>query len=161
MPTVGYVDIAYADEYVKQHYRATEDFTISWSMLSEEDKEVLLRRSFESIEALPFPGKKTTASQSTMFPRWPDETVPDAIKGAQVENALFIADGATSEESSFYNKLRNYGVESYSIGNLSEHSSKGGWGKSALSESGIVSPKAAQLLSAYMCGSYAIRGGRR
>ena len=60
---IGYVDVTYADEYVATHFLSTDDLRFTWEGLSDEDKEVLLQRSFESIEALPFSGHKSQPDQ--------------------------------------------------------------------------------------------------
>ena len=54
MANIGYVDLAYADEYVNLHFLSTDDIRFSWEGLPDEDKEVLLRKSFESIESIAF-----------------------------------------------------------------------------------------------------------
>lgn len=158
MADIGYVDVAYADEYVSLHFLSTDELRLSWEELSEEDKEVLLRRSFESIESLKFVGVKASPGQLLAFPRFPSREVPDAIKAAQVENAVSLSDSEASEDAAFYERLWQFGVESYSIGNLSEHTSSGAWGRGSTTANGIVSAKAARLLQPFLSGSYSIRG---
>lgn len=161
---MAYVDVSYADEYISKHFLSTDELRIGWEELTEEDKEVLLQRSFEAIECLPFPGRKTDPKQTTAFPRCPYTEVPEAIKNAQVENAITLSDSSTSEDTAFYQKLWQFGVESYSIGNLSERTSSGAWGRGTGAgsvSSGIVSARATQLLQPFLSGSYDIRGTRR
>lgn len=157
---MSYVDVAYADEYVASHFLSTDELRETWEGLDEMDKEVLLRRSFESLESLPFSGRKTDPKQPNAFPRWPYEEVPEAIKNAQVENAVSLSDSAASEDAAFYEKLWQYGVESYSIGNLSERTSQGTWGRNATTTVGLVSAKATQMLQPFVSGGYCIRGSR-
>ena len=128
--------------------------------LQEADKEVLLRRSFEAIEGLPFTGHKTDFSQPNAFPRCPSTEVPSAIKAAQVENAISLSDDNASEDAAFYEKLWQFGVESYSIGNLSEKTSSGAWGRGSTTAHGIISANASQLLQPFISGSYRIGGCR-
>ncbi|MGN1230070.1 MAG: DnaT-like ssDNA-binding protein [Prevotella sp.] len=161
MADIGYVDLAYADEYVALHFLSSDELRTSWEGLNDTDKEVLLRRSFEAIESLTLPGKKSCPDQPNAFPRWPDTVVPEAIKAAQVENAVSLSDSSASEDAAFYTKLWQYGVESYSIGNLSESTSTGAWGSGSVTAQGIISAKAARLLQPYLNGSYSIRGSRR
>lgn len=158
MADIGYVDLAYANEYVATHFLSTDEFRSDWESLTDQDKEVLLRRSFEAIETLPFTGMKYCPDQANAFPRWPGEEVPDAIKAAQVENAVSLSDNSASEDAAFYEKLWQFGVESYSIGNLSESTSSGAWGSSSLTTNGIISAKASRLLQPYIRGGYNIRG---
>ena len=160
MANIGYVDLAYADSYVAAHFLSTDELRETWEGLDEMDKEVLLRRSFESLESLPFSGRKTDPKQPNAFPRCPYEEVPEAIKNAQVENAVSLSDSAASEDAAFYEKLWQYGVESYSIGNLSERTSQGTWGRNATTTAGLVSAKATQMLQPFVSGGYCIRGSR-
>lgn len=156
MANIGYVDVTYADEYVATHFLSTDDLRFTWEGLSDEDKEVLLQRSFESIESLPFSGHKSQPDQQTAFPRCPNTEVPNSVKAAQVENAIALSDDSTSEDAAFYEKLWQWGVESYSIGNLSERTSSGAWGRGSTTSYGIVSAKAARLLQPFMAGGYRI-----
>lgn len=157
---MSYVDIAYADEYVDTHFLSTDELRLNWEFLEELDKKVLLQRSFEAIECLPFVGRKTNPDQPNAFPRYPFEEVPEAVKHAQVENAVTLSDSSASEDAAFYEKLWQYGVESYSIGNLSERTSSGAWGRNVASSSGVISSKAINLLKPFLNGSYNIRGFR-
>lgn len=161
MADIGYVDVAYADTYIAEHFLSTNELRVKWEALQETDKEVLLRRSFEAIEGLPFTGHKTDFSQPNAFPRCPSTEVPIAIKAAQVENAISLSDDNASEDAAFYEKLWQFGVESYSIGNLSEKTSSGAWGRGSTTAHGIISAKASQLLQPFISGSYRIGGCRR
>lgn len=158
---MSYVDVAYADEYVNTHFLSVDERRFNWEALDNNDKEVLLQRSFEAIECLPFVGRKTNPDQPNAFPRYPFEEVPEAVKYAQVENAITLSDSSASEDAAFYEKLWQYGVESYSIGNLSERTSSGAWGRNVTaSSSGVISAKAINLLKPFLNGSYNIRGFR-
>lgn len=158
---MSYVDVAYADEYVNTHFLSVDERRFNWEALDNNDKEVLLQRSFEAIECLPFVGRKTNPDQPNAFPRYPFEEVPEAVKYAQVENAITLSDSSASEDAAFYEKLWQYGVESYSIGNLSERTSSGAWGRNVTaSSSGVISTKAINLLKPFLNGSYNIRGFR-
>lgn len=158
---MSYVDVAYADEYVNTHFLSVDERRFNWETLDNNDKEVLLQRSFEAIECLPFVGRKTNPDQPNAFPRYPFEEVPEAVKHAQVENAITLSDSSASEDAAFYEKLWQYGVESYSIGNLSERTSSGAWGRNVTaSSSGVISAKAINLLKPFLNGSYNIRGFR-
>ena len=158
---MSYVDVAYADEYVNTHFLSVDERRLNWEVLDNNDKEVLLQRSFEAIECLPFVGRKTNPDQPNAFPRYPFEEVPEAVKYAQVENAITLSDSSASEDAAFYEKLWQYGVEAYSIGNLSERTSSGAWGRNVTaSSSGVISAKAINLLKPFLNGSYNIRGFR-
>lgn len=161
MAIIGYVDLEYANEYVNLHFLSTDDIRFSWEGLPDEDKEVLLRKSFESIESIAFAGRKTCPSQPNAFPRYPSTDVPEDVKAAQVENAVALSDSSTSEDAVFYERLWQFGVESYSIGNLSEKTSSGTWGRGSTVANGVVSAKASRLLQPYISGSFRIRGEYR
>lgn len=152
MAEIGYVTLEAADDYVRGHFTSKDTLRLAWDSLSAEDREVLLRRSFESIESLPFAGRKACPSQPNAFPRWPNAEVPAAVIAAQVENAVAMADDSTVEDAEHYERLRQNGVESYSIGNLSEN--LGG----AAQTNGILSTRATRLLQPFMYGGFSIRG---
>ena len=127
MADIGYVTLEYANEYVATHFLSTDDLRTGWEALSDEDKGVLLLKSFEAIETLVFTGHKSDPHQPNAFPRCPDKDVPEGVKAAQVENAVSLSDSSASEDAAFYERLWQFGVESYSIGNLSEKTSEGAW----------------------------------
>lgn len=158
---IGYVTLEYANEYVKGHFLSTDELRLAWERLTDDDKTVLLRRSFESLESLVFTGRKTCPLQPNAFPRYPECKIPDAIKAAQIENAVSLSDSSTSEDAAFYEKLWQFGVESYSIGNLSERTSSGAWGRGTTASHGVVSARASSLLQPYLAGGFKIRGSFR
>lgn len=155
MDTLGYVTLEEANTYIKEHYISTDSLRVQWEGLSDDDRSALLRKSFQTMELLPFTGRKTSCDQPNMFPRWPNEEVPDAVKYAQIENALSLSDSENEEDQKYYDKLWKYGVSSYSIGNLSERISEGSYGAGA-QQTGIVSTTATRLLQPYLGGSYRI-----
>ena len=145
---VGYVTIAEADAYVESRYSSTSDDRARWEGLSEEDKEVFLMQSIDALDMLPYRFRKTSPSQPHAFPRKYETTVPVAVKHAQIENAIKLS---SEEDNSQYEKMALLGVESYSIGNLSEKLSPG-----ATRPVGVVSLKALKLLTPYLSGGYRI-----
>lgn len=154
MGLIGYVTLEEADEYVSTHYVATDDVRLSWESTSEEDKIVLLNKSFQTIELLPFTGRKLSPGQPTAFPRWPSKEVPEQIKWAQIENALSKSDTANEEDAKYYERLWMYGVDSYSIGNLSESTSKGTYGVGTAQTTGVTSVMAERFLRPFLGGGY-------
>lgn len=157
---VGYVTLEEANEYVATHYISTDSLRTGWEALSAEDRTALLLSSFETIELLPFAGRKTEAGQPNAFPRFPDTEVPKNVKWAQIENALTSSDASATEEAAHYGRLWQFGVQSYSIGNLSEHISEGAWstGSQNAAASGLVSVVATRLLKPFLIGSFRIVG---
>lgn len=158
MSVIGYVTLEDADEYVVTHFLSTDDLRISWESLTETDKEVLLRQSLDILESLPFTGRKTNVDQPYAFPRYPLTEIPENVKSSQIEIAVTMSDSSTSSDAAFYEKLWQYGIESYSIGNLSESSSSGTWGREIAK---VVSPKASRLLQPFLTGGYNIKGIRK
>lgn len=155
MALVGYVTVAEATEYIKSRYVSTDELRRAWEAMDEADQAVYLQKSFDAIELLPFRGRKYDCKQQTAFPRWPEKEVPNAVKFAQIEAAIAATDSTKTEEAVFYAKLGQYGVESYSLGNLSESSSSGSWGQFA-NTSVLNSTQALKLLQPYMNGGYRI-----
>ena len=154
MSLIGYVSLEEANDYIATHYLLIDDLRISWESLPDEDKIVLLTKSFQTIELLPFAGRKLSPNQSTVFPRWPQQEVPAAIKWAQIENALAKSDTSNEEDAKYYERLWTYGVESYSIGNLSERTSTGTYSLRGAQATGITSAIAERLLRPYLGGGY-------
>lgn len=159
---IGYVTFEQANEYIVTHYISTDKLRITWEDLSAADQSALLLKSFETIELLPFAGRKNDPDQEKAFPRYPNTEVPDPVCWAQIENALSASDTSASEEAEHYGRLWQFGVQSYSIGNLSEKISEGAWssGSTTAVASGLVSTVATRLLKPYLNGSYRITGGR-
>lgn len=154
MSLIGYVTLEEANEYIRTHYLSSDELRIGWESLSDGDKTVLLNKSFQAIELLPFAGRKTSPEQQTAFPRWPSDVIPDAVKFAQIENAVAKGDSSNEEDAKYYERLWTYGVESYSIGNLSEKTSAGTYSVSGAQSTGIVSAMASRLLRPLLGGGY-------
>ena len=93
---IGYVTLEQANTYIGTHYISTDNLRLSWEALSDVDKTALLLKSFETIESLPFAGRKAQKDQTTAFPRWPDSVVPNQVCWAQIENALTSSDTSAS-----------------------------------------------------------------
>ena len=159
---IGYVTLEQANEYIATHYISSDPLRVGWSELNDADKSALLLKSFETIELLPFTGRKAVPGQPNAFPRWPEQEVPNQILYAQIENALSLSDSSSTDEAAHYNRLWQFGVNSYSIGDLSEHISEGAWssGSTTSAASGIVSIVAMRLLKPFLIGNYRIVGGR-
>ena len=154
MSLIGYVTLDEANEYIKTHYLSSDELRHNWEALSEEDKRVLLTKAFQTIEQLPFPGRKLTIEQSTVFPRWPYKEVPDAVKWSQIEIAVAKSDASNEEDAKYYEKLWTYGVESYQIGDLSESVGTGAYGLRGAQSTGVNSAIAERLLRPFLGGGY-------
>lgn len=159
MSVVGYVTVAEATEYIKARYASADKLRKTWEAMDEADQAVYLQKSFDAINLLPFRGRKYAPDQEAAFPRFPHPEVPTAVRSAQIENALALTDTDAAEDAAFYEKMWQYGVESYRIGNLSESSSKGSWGRAGSASSattGVISAKSVSLLEPYLRGGFSI-----
>ena len=154
MDLIGYVTFQEAEDYIRSHYVCENELRRQWELTTVDDKVVLLNRSFQVLEMLPFAGRKLDPKQPNAFPRWPQKEVPVAIKWAQIENALAKSDTSNEEDAKFYERLWMYGVESYSIGNLSERTSTGSYSVGGARATGVTSAIADRLLRPYLGGGY-------
>jgi len=87
-------------------------------------------------------GRKTNPEQGLAFPRYPDTEVPEAVKEACCEEALAILESGNSQRR----KLQQEGVQSFSLGNMSETFAAGA-GK------GLLSQEAKELLRPWLLGA--------
>lgn len=152
---LGYVTVEEADKYIETHYLSTDEPRIYWQSLQQTDKEILLCRAAETINLLPFPGKKADSSQENAFPRYPSTETPKAIGNAQVEIA--VSNGSSDkEESSMYSKMKAWGIKSYTINDLSETIGEGGGQSNILMDNGVFSTTAQSILEPYLGGGYSV-----
>ena len=137
--TVGensYIDIDGADEYFAGRLHAE-----SWAGADEETKEKALKQATREIDRQPLKGCKATDTQALAFPRYPDTEVPEAVEEACCEVALALLERGNSQRR----KLQQEGVQSFTLGNMSE-SYAAGAGK------GLLSQEAKELLRPWLLG---------
>ncbi len=152
-----YITIEDANNYVKTHYLTTDPLRIQWEAFVEEDKEVLLRKSFDQINQLPYTGCPKDPKQLLPFPRKHNFNAQDMqnVGYAQTEQAIAISDTVTAQENANRIKLRRAGVVQYTIGDLSEKFQSG-----LPSESNAtmfsLSEKAYSFLSKWLQGGYRV-----
>lgn len=146
--TDTYVTVAEADTYVLTRYRSISTARTRWTALPESDKEILLKDACGVMEQLPFHGYKAKDGQLLAFPRQGQDEVPEAVKAAQVEIALWLSDDASQAEAEKRRALQAQGVTTFSIDDLSET-----YGR--LSSNRVPLPLRAQMLLArYLNGAY-------
>ena len=136
----SYCTIEYANEYFAGRLHAE-----SWSGADSETKEKALRQATRSIDRMPLRGRKTDLHQPLAFPRYPDTEIPEAVKEACCEEALAILESGNSQRR----KLQREGVQSFSLGNMSE-TFVAGAGK------GLLSQEAKELLRPWLIGAVMI-----
>ena len=138
--TVGensYIDIDGADEYFAGRLHAE-----SWEQADDSTKEKALKQATREIDRQPLKGRKTETSQTLAFPRYPDSEVPETVKEACCEIALALLERGNSQRR----KLQQDGVQSFSLGNMSETYTPG-------AGRGLLSQEAKELLRPWMLGS--------
>ncbi len=133
--TDTYATLAECDTYLTNHYLSTNADLIAWNLLSDGNRDALLRAACIVIDRLPLVGYKATVTQTLQFPRtiWTEyaqsvtsvqigdpswyvqASVPTEVKYAQCEIALSLISGENVRL-----KMQREGVKSFSIGNLSE-----------------------------------------
>lgn len=156
--TNTYVSREYADEYITSRYKTNSKDRKRWEELSEEDKEILLINACDELENLQWQGRTATKGQAMAFPRLPfqygktDEIAPLRVKQAQVELALWLSDDTKQANQSQRQELQSQGVESFSIGDLSESYGKGVGEKPAP----LLCSKVKALIAPYLSGGYDI-----
>lgn len=153
---IGYVTLEEANEYVTNHFMSSSVTRIAWESLSDVDKKVLLRNSYQAIETLTFRGRKACIIQPSAFPRYPSTEVPIQVKEAQIANAVVLSDESAQEDVAYYDKLRTYGIKNYHIGNLSETLGTPAENATASSYIGIYSQESMRLLSPWLKGGFNI-----
>jgi hypothetical protein len=156
--TDSYVSVSEADEYISKRYTSANADRLRWAAFSDQDKEILLLNACTELEALPFRGRKALIAQPLAFPRMPYQWghdlnyVPEAIKQAQIELALYLSNENKQSELSQRQSLQAQGVQSFSIGDLSESYASGGSMKAAP----LLCAKSARLLASYLNGGFGV-----
>jgi len=133
----SYCTIEYADEYFKKRLHAE-----SWGQADDETKEKALKQATKTIDRQPLRGRKTNPEQELAFPRHPDTEIPEAVKEACCEEALALLERGNSQR----HKLQQEGVQSFTLGNMSE-TYVAGAGR------GLLSQEAKELLRLWLLGS--------
>lgn len=132
-----YVNLEDANEYFSNRLHAD-----AWAEASDADKEKALAMATKAIDRQPLSGRKTVSSQPLAFPRHPDTEVPEVVKEACCEEALAILESGNSQRR----KLQQEGVQSFTLGNMSETYAAGA-GK------GLLSQEAKELLQPWLLGA--------
>jgi hypothetical protein len=137
--TVGensYIDIEEANEYF-----AGRLHTESWSGADDATKEKALRQATRTIDRQLLKGRKTDPEQELAFPRHPDTEIPKEVQEACCEEALALLERGNSQRR----RLQQEGVQSFSLGNMSE-TYVAGAGR------GLLSQEAKDLLRPWLLG---------
>jgi len=135
--TNSYIDIAGANEYFAGRLHAE-----TWEQADDETKEKALKQAARAIDRQPLRGRKTNPEQELAFPRHPDTEIPKEVQEACCEEALAILESGNSQRR----KLQQEGVQSFTLGNMSE-SYAAGAGK------GLLSQEAKELLRPWLLGA--------
>ena len=133
---MSYISLSEANDYFSKRLNVD-----AWVEASDSDKEKALTMATKAIDRQPLTGRKTTDNQALAFPRYPNTEVPEAVKEACCEEALALLERGNSQRR----KLQQEGVQSFSLGNMSE-SYAAGAGK------GLLSQEAKELLRPWLLG---------
>jgi hypothetical protein len=137
--TNSYISLADADEYFTA--RLHSDL---WNTAATDEKAQALITATRQIDRLPFRGVKRLSNQALAFPRSPNNDVPWRVLDAVCEEALAILKGIPKRL-----ELQAQGVQSFTIGNLTEVYKPGGRIK-------LISREAGRLLRPFLIGSVRI-----
>jgi len=132
-----YVSLAEANEYFSNRLHVD-----AWAEASDADKDKALAMAAKAIDRQPLRGRKTDPAQEVAFPRYPDTEIPKEVQEACCEEALAILESGNSQRR----KLQQEGVQSFSLGNMSETFAAGA-GK------GLLSQEAKELLRPWLLGA--------
>ena len=125
-----YATVEFADEYIAENYTPHNPLRVHFSVLTNDEKAVYLRKALQEIERLHFVGRKYLVTQSLQFPRirsgslgmsptyaavfignFGDNQVPVCVKQAQVENALgIIANEIAAVSDKQFMTLQSLGI---------------------------------------------------
>jgi len=108
---LSYISLSEANDYFSKRLNVD-----AWVEASDSDKEKALTMATKAIDRQPLKGQKSDTSQALAFPRYPDIEIPEAVKEACCEEALALLDRGNSQRR----KLQQEGVQSFSLGNMSE-----------------------------------------
>ena len=158
--TDAYIDVTGADSYF-----ASRLYADAWTNATADDKERALRQATKAIDRQPLKGRPVDLSQALAFPRcylapdappsqyrfdlpagwWCETEPPQAVVDACCEEALALLERGNSQRRI----LQQEGVQSASIGNLSETYTPG-------AGRGLLSQEARELLRPYLAGAVSI-----
>ena len=133
----SYCTIEEANEYFSGRLHAE-----SWEQADDSTKEKALQQATRAIDRQLLRGRKTNPEQGLAFPRYPDTEIPEAVKEACCEEALALLERGNSQRR----KLQQEGVQSFTLGNMSETYAPGG-GR------GLLSQEAKELLRPWLLGA--------
>ena len=106
----SYVSLEKAEAYFSHRLHAD-----AWTAASPSDKEKALMMATQRIDRLPLVRRKASKIQALAFPRFPGTEVPQKVKDAVCEEAIALLKGIPKRV-----ELQAQGVQSFTIGNLSE-----------------------------------------
>lgn len=113
-----YITVQEGDEFISSLLPSLDPERTAWMQLSEADKAVYITQAMLRIEALPYSGTAAVEGQANMFPRYGQDAVPEAVQQALAMEACAIP--AVYAEAQERTRLQAQGVQSFSVGKLSE-----------------------------------------
>jgi len=137
---MSYIDLANANTYFAGRLNAE-----AWTAATDADRGKALAMAAKIIDRQPLKECKADPAQTLAFPRYPDSEVPEAVKEACCEEALALLERGNSQRR----RLQQEGVQSFSLGNMSE-TYVAGAGR------GLISQEAKDLLKPWLLGAVMI-----
>ncbi len=110
-----YATVEQANEYVQNYYSSVDPIRIQWEALEEADKQVLLNRSEQFIDTLPY--SMPALEPGKAFPKDPDQEY--SLQQARIATIELTVQKLNYDSADRYNLMKQ-GVKSYKIGDLSE-----------------------------------------
>lgn len=132
----SYCTIEEANEYFDGRLHAE-----SWEQADDSTKEKALQQATRTIDRQLLRGRKTNPEQELAFPRYPDTEIPKEVQEACCEEALALLERGNSQRR----KLQQEGVQSFTLGNMSETYAPG-------AGRGLISQEAKELLRPWLLG---------
>lgn len=159
----SYVDVAEANAYFAAGVHLG---SATWAGLTNDNKSAALITATRQLDRLRFWGCKYSELQALQFPRdycaWKFNQIPKELKEACLEQALSLAPNIAAGGQGTRERLQAQGVESYSIGDLTETFASS---RTDLAATGSAESKLCQdariLLTGFIRRTGQVKPGRR
>jgi hypothetical protein len=143
----AYVTVEEANTYFSSRLHAE-----AWTQASTCDKGKALDMATRAIDRTPLKGVKASYDQANQFPRYPDAEVPQAVKDATCEQALWYL--SLTDYERHRDRQHAMGVIGGSVGDANEYSSAG-IVRQKMRGVGLC-PEARELLRPWLLGAVSI-----
>lgn len=143
-------------QYKNWFYEAPYSDVVSQDVsLTDGDREKLLLRACAILDSIPLKGIKSVETQALQFPKYPETSIVDRVKGAQIEVALELSNFDSLMDSTERRAKIASGLKSFSIDGFSESFAEA---NKQPDLSTYLNPMAKQYLLPYLNGGFDICG---